>query len=193
MNAPAQTEPRGFHILMPPGWARYMVDEEGRKSLVARMTGRMRELSRPDLDAQARTMIDSYWRTLVSKRISAIYLPSDPTEAGPLPLSIAVAQHMATEGTSFEASVRTYAGVDLERFDTPIGTIFRWIKDTRGGGEYEELRSRQIGYAFPLPGHGERRGVLFLSSAPYLDDTDPQALALLTETSDTIMETFRWR
>jgi len=193
MTGAGASEPRGFHIMMPPGWVRYLVDAEGKRALVARMTARMRELSRPDLDAQARTMIESYWRTLTKNRISAIYLPSDPSASGPMPLSIAVTQHMARPGTEFEASVRSFANAELESFDTRIGRIFRWVKDSRGADEFDGVRSRQIGYAFPLPGEGERRGVLFLSSVTYLDDTDPQLLALLTETSDTIMETFRWR
>jgi len=138
-------------------------------------------------------MIERYWRSLTSGRISAIYLPSEPTEVGTLPLSIAVKQHMAPAGTEFEASVRTFAKSDLERFDTPIGVVFRWVKDLRGTDEMDGVWSRQIGYAFPLPGEGERRGVLFLSAVAFPSDTDPQVLALLTETSDTIMETFRWR
>ena len=186
-------QPRGFHIMMPPGWVRYMIDAEGKRALVAQASARMRELSRPDLDAQARTMIESYWRTLTSQRISAIYLPTDSATGAPAPLSIAVKQHMAPDGSSFEESLPTLANATIERFDTQIGVVLRWQKDSRGEGELDGVRSRQVGYGFPLPFEGDRRGMVFLSSIAYVDDTDPTTLALLTETSDTIMETFRWR
>lgn len=186
-------EPKGYHVMMPPGWVRYMTDADGKRALIAQATARMRQLSRPDLDAQARTMIESYWRTLTSNRISAVYLPSD-SEAGALaPLSLAVKQHASAPGVPFGESLPAIARAPIETFETQIGTIFRWQRDSRGQDELAELRSRQVGYGFPLPGEGERRGVVFLTSIAYLDETDPETLALLTEASDTIMETFRWR
>ncbi|MDY0908375.1 hypothetical protein [Microbacterium sp. CFBP9034] len=186
-------DPRGFHVMMPRGWVRYMIDAEGKSALIAQTSARMRELLRPDLDAQARTMIESYWRTLTANRISAIYLPSDP-DGGGVPLSIAVKQHAAAEGEAFADALPALAGgATIERFDTPIGVVLRWVKDSRGSGEFEGVLSRQIGYGFPLPAEGDRRGMVFLASIAHLADSDPQSLELLTETSDTIMETFRWR
>lgn len=190
---PVGTEPQGFHIMMPRGWVRYMIDDEGKGALTAQASARMRELSRPDLDAQARTMIATYWRTLVANRISAIYLPSDPGGGG-VPLSIAVKQHAAPEGSAFAESLPALAsGAAIERFDTPIGVVLRWVKDSRGSGELACVMSRQIGYGFPLPVEGDRRGMVFLASIAHVDDSDPSTLELLTETSYTIMETFRWR
>ncbi|CAN7183633.1 hypothetical protein LJR045_000422 [Microbacterium sp. LjRoot45] len=153
----------------------------------------MRELSRPDLDAQARTMIESYWRTLKANRISAVYLPSDP-EGGGAPLSIAVKQHVAPPGRPFADSLRALAsGASVETLDTSIGTVLRWVKDAHGTGEFDGVASRQIGYGFPLPGADEHRGMVFLASIAHVDDADSSYLDLLTETADTIMETFRWR
>ena len=189
---PPASEPRGFHIMMPPGWVRYLVDADGKAALVAQATSRMRQLSRPDLDAQTRSMIQSYWQTLTRQRISAIYLPSDAGDDG-LPLSIAVKQHAAPEGVAFEASLPALAGASIERFETPVGVVLRWQKDSRGRDEMAGVTSRQIGYGFPLPIAGDRRGMVFLASIAYPDDAAPDAVALLTETSDTIMETFRWR
>jgi len=178
--------------MMPPGWVRYLVDADGKAALVAQATSRMRQLSRPDLDAQSRSMIQSYWQTLTRQRISAIYLPSDAGDDG-LPLSIAVKQHAAPEGVAFEASLPALAGASIERFETPVGVVLRWQKDSRGRDEMAGVTSRQIGYGFPLPNAGDRRGMVFLASIAYPDDAAPDAVALLTETSDTIMETFRWR
>ncbi|NUS40563.1 MAG: hypothetical protein HOP97_02905 [Terrabacter sp.] len=186
-------EPGGFHIMMPPGWARYLVDAEGKAALVAQTSARMRQLSRPDLDAQARSLIQSYWQTLTKQRISAIYLPSDAGEHA-LPLSIAVKQHAAPDGVAFAASLPALAGgAPIERFETPIGDVLRWQKDSRGRDEMAGVTSRQLGYGFPLPIAGDRRGMVFLASIAYPDDAAPDAVALVTETADTIMETFRWR
>ncbi|WP_203582293.1 hypothetical protein [Microbacterium hibisci] len=188
----AAAEPSGFHIMMPPGWVRYLVDAEGKAALVAQATAKMRELSRPDLDAQARSMIQSYWQTLIRQRISAIYLPTGSGEAG-IPLSIAAKQHAAPPGVPFEESLPALAVAPIERFETPIGVILRWQKDSRGRDEMAGVTSRQVGYGFPLPIAGDRRGMVFLASIAYPDDAAPEAVALMTETSDTIMETFRWR
>lgn len=184
--------PSGFHIMMPPGWVRYLVDADGKAALVTQTTARMRQLSRPDLDAQARSMIQSYWQTLTTQRISAIYLPTEAGEAG-LPLSIAVKQHAAPEDVAFAASLPALADAPIERLETPIGEVLRWQKDSRGRNEMAGVTSRQIGYGFPLPLPGDRRGMVFLASIAFPDDAAPEAVALVTETADTIMETFRWR
>lgn len=186
-------EPTGFHIMMPPGWARYLIDATGKKALLARTTARMRDLSRPDLDAQARTMIESYWRTLLANRISAIYLPTEAEQGPAAPLSIAAKQHAAVPGSPFADSLSSIANAPIERFETPIGEIHRWQSDVRGSGEFEGVHSRRIGYGFPFPLPGDRRGMVFLASVAYVDETDTEVVSLLTETSDTIMETFRWR
>lgn len=184
--------PTGFHIMMPPGWSRYLADDEGKKALIAKTTARMKELGRPDLDAQARTLVEAQWRKLRATRVTAIYLPGDTSEPVP-PASIAVRQHVAGEGVDFHGSVRAMAGGAVESFDTPIGVISRWQSDTAGTGELAEVRSRQIGYAFAVPDADQRRGLIFLAAIPYPNDADPRMVTALTELMDTVMETFRWR
>ncbi|GAB3603734.1 hypothetical protein [Microbacterium aureliae] len=191
-RAATAPSPTGFHIMMPPGWARYLVDDEGKQALIARTSARMRELSRPDLDAQARTLVEVQWRKLRAAGVTAVYLPgaADPV----LPTaSIAVRQHVAPAHIDFAGSLTAVTSAPVERFETQIGTVLRWVEEVRGEGEIAEIRSRQVGYGFPLPGPGERRGLVFLASTPYLDDTSADMVAALTERVDTIMETFRWR
>ncbi|GAA5035296.1 hypothetical protein ACFQRL_00665 [Microbacterium fluvii] len=190
---PAQAAPTGFHLMLPTGWRRYLVDDEGRRALTAQLAARMKELGRPDLDVQARTLVEAQWRRLRSAKVSAVYLAEGSEAAQALPASIAVRQHVAPVGTDFAASVRTMARVPVEQIETPVGVFLRWITDGQGEGETGEVRTRQVGYAVALPGEGERRGLVFLSSIPHLDDADPTLVALLVEQSDLIMETFRWR
>ncbi len=189
VEAPA---PTGFHILMPPGWQRYLVDDDGKRTFEARISARMKQLGRPDLDAQLRSLIEAQWRKLGATKVSAVYLPGHSEGAPMTPASIAVKQYVGAPGRDFEASVRALVSDPVERFDTPIGSILRWVGELRGKDQLSEVSSRQIGYGFPLPGESERRGLIFLAAVPYLADTDPLMVDALTEMCDTIMETFRW-
>lgn len=188
VTAPA---PSGFHIMMPPGWARYLIDDEGKRALIAQTSARMRELSRPDLDAQARTLVEAQWRRLVQTGVAAVYLPTSTNEILP-PASIAVRQHSAKPGMDFEASVRSTAGVGVEVFETRIGRILRWRSEGQGTGDLSSVRTRSVGYAFAVPGN-DRRGLIFVAAIPFPDGADPQLVDAMTEMCDTIMETFRWR
>ena len=183
--------PSGFHIMMPPGWVRYLVDDEGKRALLRQTSARMRDLSRPDLDAQARTLVEGQWRKLIRSGVTAVYLPVETTEILP-PASIAVRQHVAQPGRTFEESIRALAGAAVESFDTRIGRILRWRSEVQGAGELSAIRTRQVGYAFALPG-SDRRGLVFVSAIPVPDGADPAMVEAMTELSDTIMETFRWR
>ena len=79
----ATQTPTGFHIMMPPGWVRYLVDDEGKRALLRQTSARMRDLSRPDLDAQARTLVEGQWRKLITSGVTAVYLPVETTEILP--------------------------------------------------------------------------------------------------------------
>lgn len=202
-SAPAG--PTGFHIMMPAGWQRYRVDDEGKRALTAQVSARMKALGRPDLDVEVRLLVAAQWRRLIETKVSAVYLPGPRDEGELTPASIAAIRHVAPKGKDFESSVRAMAGGPVERFETPAGLFLRWVAYGKGAGELESVKSRQIGYGMPLPagraGAGadagpegaERRGMIFLASIPYLPDTDPVMLEALTEMTDTIMETFRWR
>lgn len=187
-TAPA---PIGFHIMMPPGWVRYLVDDDGKRALIAQTSARMRELGRPDLDAQARTLVEAQWRRLLQTGVTAVYLPTSTSEVLP-PASIAVRQHVAKGGAGFEESLRSTAGAAVEAFETPIGRVLRWRSEAQGTGDLSSIRTRQIGYGFALPG-GTRRGLVFIAAIPFPDGADPKMIEAMTEMCDTIMETFRWR
>lgn len=193
MTSAASAAPSGFHILMPPGWRRVTVDDAGKKELIADVSARMRELGRPDLDAQARTLIEGQWRQLVLTKTNAVYLPGAQDEQTPLPLSIAVKQYSAPLASSFETSIRALAGTEVEEVHGPYGTILRWTKGQSGVDDLAEVRSQVVGYGFPLPGDNPQRGLLFLASIPYLVDTSAEMVEGLVALADTIMETFRWR
>ncbi|MFS2243108.1 hypothetical protein [Microbacterium sp. OR16] len=68
-------QPGGFSILFPSGWTRYFVDDEGRKALTSRLSAQIRALGRPDLDVEARMLINQQWKQLQGRRVGSIYLP----------------------------------------------------------------------------------------------------------------------
>ncbi|WP_313355077.1 hypothetical protein [Microbacterium sp.] len=190
----ASDEPGGFSILFPQGWTRYFVDDEGRKALIKRMSAQIRALGRPDLDVEARMLINQQWKQMQARRVGAIYLPEAAgEESAPLPMSFALIQHVARPGSDFESSFREMASGRLETFDTEIGRILRADSERRGKDELAEVIGRQIDYGIPLPGPGEPRGMIISASITTLDETDPALVAGLAVLSDTIVETFRWR
>lgn len=197
MSAQQTGAPTGFHIMMPPGWARYTVDDAGKRALIARISERMKALGRPDLDAQSRTLVEGQWRQLLATKASAVYLPGEREDDVVTPMTIAVRQFSAPAGRDFETAVRALARVAVDRIEGPYGPILRWTNAQNGTGELAEVRSRLIGYAFPLPAASDSssssRGLVFLTSIPHLSDTDAEMVDGLTELSDTILETFRWR
>ncbi|UJP09174.1 hypothetical protein L2X99_12045 [Microbacterium sp. KUDC0406] len=188
-------EPGGFSILFPPGWSRYFVDDEGRKALTARMSAQIRALGRPDLDLEARMLINQQWKQLQTRRVGAVYLPDAPVaeDSAPLPMSFALIQHRARPGVDFESSFRDMAHGRLESFDTVIGRVLRAESERRGKDELKEVIGRQVDYGIPLPIPGDGRGMIVSASITTLDDTDPNLVAGLVELADTIVETFRWR
>lgn len=184
--------PKGFHILMPPGWRRFAADEAGRRELTALVSERMKALGRPELDVEARLLIGEQWRRLRESRVDAVYLSGPSDDGVVLPASIAAARHAAPTGSDFATAVRSLAGVPVTEFDTPMGTVLRWDRTVPGAGDLAEVRSRQIGYGIAAPGD-PRLGMIFHAAIPALDDTDARLVEGMVELLDTIMETFRWR
>lgn len=215
MSDRARVAPSGFHIMMPPGWKRYTVDVEGKRALVSVLSDRMKEAGRPDLDAQSRTMVESQWRQLEKSRATAVYLPGRRDDDLVMPMSIATRQFVAPRGKDFALALHEFAKVEPERIEVPWGEAFRWTSVQSGRGELAEVRARMLGYGFPLPaaeaddhavqdeprGPSEEpgqsgptgRGILFLSSISYLDETPTELVDGLVAVSDSIMDTFRWR
>ncbi len=189
-----QPEPGGFSILFPPGWNRYLIDDEGRKALISRMSAQIRALGRPELDLEVRMLINQQWKQLQTRRVGAVYLPeATADESAPLPMSFALTQHRARPGVDFEASFRAMAQGRVEAFDTAIGRILRAESERRGKDELSEVIGRQVDYGIGLPIAGDGRGMIISCSITTLDDTDSDVVAGLVELSDTIVETFRWR
>lgn len=188
------TELSGFQIMMPPGWSRYRANDQGKAQLSAKLAAKVKRASRPDLDVQLRLLINEQWRRLAATQVHSVYLPDQELDGiALLPMSIAMRQLTSATGAQFADGLRAFAKSDVETFDTAIGPILRWRLDSRPDGDLREIVNRTLGYGFPLPGDNQRRGLVFVASLPHLADTDPSMIDGMTELTDTIMETFRWR
>jgi hypothetical protein len=184
----------GFRILLPPGWSRYRVDDEGRKAFIAKLSARVKQAGNPELDVRLRMVASAQWRRLEQTRTHSVYFPDREIEGlAHLPLSLALRQHVAPVGRAFANDLGTLTSAPVKTYDTAIGSIQRWESEKRGQDDTAGITIRALGYGFALPGPAERRGLIFTGTVPYTDDADPAIVEGATELIDSIMETFRWR
>ncbi|MDF2919358.1 MAG: hypothetical protein K0S70_3575 [Microbacterium sp.] len=184
----------GFRLLLPPGWSRYRVDEDGRKQFIAKLSARLKQVGDPELDVRLRMLANAQWRRLEQTRTHSVYFPDREIDGlAHLPLSLAVRQHVAPAGTAFADDLGSLTRAAIETYDTAIGPIQRWQSDKAGSDDTAGITTRALGYGFGLPGSDGRRGLVFLATIPYPDDADPVIVEGATELVDSIMETFRWR
>lgn len=190
--------PTSFRVLLPPGWRRFGVDDASRAALEAVIRERLKPAGRPDLDAQARSMVRRYWDRLQRTRAVALYLPTEQAAEVPLPMSIVASRYTAAPGRSLDADLRATVGVEVTRVELPAGPVLRWVStgdgaDGEGADGDDAVRSVTIGHVFPVPGDDPRHGMMLLTGIPHLaDDGTDLLLEPLTFLSDAIAETFRW-
>lgn len=188
------TEITGFRIMMPPGWSQYPVNDEGRARFLAKLSTRMKELGNPELHVRVRMLAASQWRRLEQTRTHSVYFADREIEGlAHLPVSLAVTQRVFPVGATFATGLTTLTNAGIETFDTAIGSVQRWVTETRGADDLAGSVTRTIGYGFGLPGADDRRGLVFVASIPYPDDADPLLVDGATELVDSMMETFRWQ
>ena len=127
----------GFHLMMPPGWSRYRVDEEGRKQFMAKLGARMKELGHPELDVRLRMLAGTQWRRSRRRARTASISPTARSRGRSLPMSIALRQHVAPVGVRFGDALRDLTSARIDVHDTAIGPVQRWQSDRAGEGETE--------------------------------------------------------
>ncbi|SDS22971.1 hypothetical protein [Agrococcus carbonis] len=185
--------PTGYHLMLPPGWRGFPVDDDGLAQVQRFVSARFRAIGRPDLDAQMRQLLRQQWAALRAQLARQVFLRAEQDERMLLPMSIAVRQFVAPPPATFEQALATTTGTTLERFDTPAGPWFRGEREQRGQGELSMARSVTVLYGMPLPEPHQRKGLAFIGSVTHADGTDAELVRGHVELLDTIMETVRWR
>lgn len=185
--------PAGYHLLLPPGWQGFSVDDAGLAAVQALMSARFKEAGRPDLDAQARRMLRQQWDGLRKQRAQQVFMRVEETEGTLLPMSIALRKHAVRDGGDFAQSLAQLTACSLDRIETPIGPVHRGERSVEGRGELREARSITVVYGVPLPPPHETRGLALFGTVVHLADTDPELVRGHVEILDSVVETVRWR
>ncbi|WP_019181659.1 hypothetical protein [Microbacterium yannicii] len=130
--------PAGYTLLTPPDWGRFPATPDGRAELIRLVSARFREVGRPDLYAETRTMVSRQWARMERTNVMEIFMPIEPPQEGGTPMSIAASPWVATR--NFETDLRGRAGAEraVERLDVPdLGTLYRWTAERAGPDEME--------------------------------------------------------
>jgi hypothetical protein len=187
--------PAGYTLLTPPDWGRFPATPDGRAELIRLVSARFREVGRPDLYAETRTMVSRQWARMERTNVMEIFMPIEPPQEGGTPMSIAASPWVAAG--DFETDLRGRAGAEraVERLDVPdLGTLYRWTAERAGPDEMEGLKARELSYVAPFPGPSPQRGLLLMCSIVHLgvEESGP-ALEAFTDLADSIVSTLRWR
>lgn len=188
----SEQPPQGYHLMLPPGWRGFPVDDEGLAEVQRLVGAKARAISRPDVEAQLRTVLRDQWQGLRSQLARQVFMQVDDTGRTLLPMSIAVRQLVAQGGADFAATLAGMTGTQPERFDLPIGPMYRAEREQRGG-PIDGAISVSVLYGLPLPAPHDSKGLAFIGTIGFLEHVDAQLVRAQVELLDTIMETVRWR
>jgi hypothetical protein len=190
----AEPTPRGYTLLVPPDWGRFVADDAGRDQLVELMRQRFLMVHRPDLFGEARAAVHRQWEQLRERGAIEVYLPIAAPVEGGTPMSVVTVPWIA-QG-EFAEDVRRRAGTArVETMDAGDGSaVYRWESEREGQGSAEGVAAREICYVRPFPGTQPRRGVLVMASIvhPGVAEAGP-ALEGFTALADAIASTLVWR
>jgi len=194
LRGKAGTSPKGYTLLVPPDWGRFVADDAGRDELIGMLRARFLEVHRPDLFAQVRSAVHQQWAQLRQRGAIEIYMPVVPPVEGGTPMSIVTVPWIA-QGP-FDEDVRHRAGGSpVEALDAGDGAlVYRWESEREGSGSTERVFAREICYVRPFPGTDPQRGILVMASIihPGVDEAGP-ALDGFTALADAVASTLVWR
>lgn len=190
----ARPTPRGYTLLVPPDWGRFVADDSGRDELVGRLRARFLEVHRPELFGQARAAVRQQWEQLRQRGAIEIYMPVVPPVEGGTPMSIVTVPWIA-QGPFDDDVKRRAGGAAVETLDSGDGSVvYRWEVEREGRGPTEGVYAREISYVRPFPGAAPQRGILVMASIvhPGIVEAGP-ALDGFTALADAVASTLVWR
>lgn len=186
--------PRGYTLLVPPDWGRFVADDSGRDELVSLLRARFLEVHRPELFGQARAAVHQQWESLRQRGAIEIYMPVVPPVEGGTPMSVVTVPWIA-QGAFAEDVQRRANGAAVETLDAGDGSsVYRWETEREGRGVTEGVFAREICYVRPFPGAAPERGILVMASIvhPGIAEAGP-ALDGFTALADAVASTLVWR
>lgn len=184
-----------FEVKLPSGWERLPPDETTRQRFDAALKKRLMEAHRPDVYAQARTMLQESFKAMQTEGAVALYAATqDAEDTLWLPGSIiASVRRPPTGGTLDDLvrhAIREYGAAPLfgdKRF-------VRFEREKKVDVENSAIIQTSIIYLTPIPGSGRRRGLQFNATFGRSVDVDENdsRISAYKATFDLIVSTLRW-
>lgn len=194
LRGQATPPPRGYTLLVPPDWGRFVADDSGRDELVSLLRARFLEVHRPELFGQARAAVHQQWESLRQRGAIEIYMPVVPPVEGGTPMSIVTVPWIAQGPFAEDVHLRAN-GATVEILDAGDGSsVYRWETEREGRGATEGVFAREVCYVRPFPGETPQRGILVMASIvhPGTAEAGP-ALDGFTALADAVASTLVWR
>lgn len=193
-----------FRILCPPGWRR-VAPEEITGELTELAAQRLKDLGRPDLLLQLRSLAAEQRRSMLGANVLEAYLPP-LAEHHALPAVLTVSTFVLPAGVDWgQALTRLARGASIAIADFAETAMWVWTREERFvDREQPVIRSRARHFVVPVPEGGDRptRALQFVFTVldpganPDRQDVDATSEILPTdamlEVADLILSTLRW-
>lgn len=185
-----------FELDLPPGWARRAVDDSTRQAMERDLRARLMGAQRPDLYAQARTMLADAFRVMEQEQAIAFFAPIEPTDdmlmaPGSIIASIRTGEGEATLDAAVRHAIREYGAAPL------LGDprVVRFERERLQVLQGERMTMTSVVYLIPIPGSQRRRAVQLTASFARPADVpaDDIGARRLRALFDACVATFRWR
>jgi hypothetical protein len=184
-----------FTMELPPGWARHAPDRATQQLLLAGIKTRMMQAHRPDLFAQAQSMLKDSFEAMRRGDVVAFF---SATEQGDdtlwLPASILASVRRAQTDVTLDEVVRhailEYDAIALD----DARRIVRFERDALETVQDEQVRVLTVVYLTPIPGTQRRRALQLTAtiSRPVDMEADDPAIDAQRLLFDACVSTLRW-
>ena len=185
-----------FEMELPPGWSRSRPDDATLQSMLSDLKRRLMEAQRPELYAQAKSMLEQSFQDMRRNGVFAFFSATE-TDPGTLflPASINASIRTAEAGESLDDMVRTLI---REHGATSLLGEKRTVRAERERTVRlgtETIINHTVVYLTPVPGSKRRRALQLTAGFPRTldapaDDPMIESMRLLF---DTCVASLRWR
>lgn len=184
-----------FAMELPPGWARHAPDDTTQRAMLAGIRTRMMQAHRPDLYAQAQSMLSESFETMRRSDVVAFFSATEPGDGTLwLPASILASVRRAQPEVTLDEVVRhAILEYDATALDD-AKRIVRFERDALETVQGESVRVLSVVYLTPMPGTHRRRALQLTAtiSRPVDMDADDPIVDGQRMLFDACVSTLRW-
>lgn len=184
-----------FTMELPPGWTRRAPDRSTQAMMTAGLRSRMMQAHRPELFAQATSMLKDSFEIMRRGDVVAFFSATEPGDDTLwLPASILASVRRAQPDVTLDEVVRhailEYDAVALD----DAKRIVRFERDALETVQDEQVRVLTVVYLTPIPGTHRRRALQLTASIarPVDMEADDPAIDAQRLLFDGCVSTLRW-